>query len=204
MSSRDSVRSRVLRGHSPASFGMPELSGPSVTDVARTEADAIEREAYEKGFASGEKAGLEVGREKAKAIVRRLEDLVRELAGIKEDTRRELKPQVFDLAMAVAKKIMRQELSERPESVAPMIQEALRLIGEKGKLTVRLGPALGAAIEEISPGLTEAHPDIRFVLDGPAGGQGPVVTGPEAEVLLDIESQMKNIREDMEGMHGGD
>ena len=204
MSSRASVSSRVLRGHSPASFGMPELSGPSVADVARTEADAIEREAYEKGFASGEKAGMEVGREKAEAIVRKLEALVQELAAIKENTRRELKPQVFDLAMAVAMKIMRQQLSERPESVAPMIQEALRLIGEKGKITVRLGPALGAVIQEISPGLTELHPDIQFVMDGPAGVQGPMVTGPEAEVLVDIESQMKNLREDMEGLHGDD
>jgi hypothetical protein len=59
------------------------LSGEEGSLPDKIDPEAVEREAFEKGFASGEKAGDEISEQKATVFLDQLEKLFREIYSLK-------------------------------------------------------------------------------------------------------------------------
>ncbi len=157
----------------------------------------IERQAYEKGYKAGESAGFEVGQQKAQVLIERLEQIIREFEEVKERTLSELEPQVFSLAVAIAKRILKEEIKQDPKIIINLIKEAMRRIIKPGVITIKINPSLKELIEKTKPELLEIHQDIKIDLDPQVAPAGPVVTGPDSEVLVDVEGQLTNLLEEM-------
>ena len=66
----------------------------------------IEEKAYAKGFARGEKAGIESGNEKIESVVNSIKQGLSELKKIRQDIYIETEQEIVKLAMAVARKIV--------------------------------------------------------------------------------------------------
>lgn len=157
--------------------------------------ESIEKEAYEKGFTVGEKAGLDMGERKASILLDKLESLVTDITSMKEKILRDLEPQIFDLAVAIAKRIVVEELSMNPDAIVAIVKEAMKRIQRTGTITIRLNQATYAILLKVKPDLIDIHPDIVFDVDPSASA--PVVIGPVQEVITDIDTQIKNIIEDI-------
>jgi flagellar biosynthesis/type III secretory pathway protein FliH len=157
--------------------------------------ESIEREAYEKGFAVGEKAGLDMGERKASILLDKLESIVMDITSMKEKILKDLEPQIFDLTVAIAKRIVVEELSMNPDRIAAIVKEAMRRIQRTGTITIKLNPTAHAILLKVKPELIDIHPDIVFDVDTSASA--PVVIGPVQEVITDIDAQIKNIIEDI-------
>jgi len=159
--------------------------------------DFIEREAYEKGYATGEKAGLEMGTEKAQIFLERIETILIELTTLRESIIRDAEPQMVELAISVAKKIMMRELAIKPTDIVAMTREALTKVERTGQITIKINPALYALFEKLKPQLQSIHPDIVFDVDPSIPPHGSVVMGAFEDVVTDLDEQLRNLIKDI-------
>lgn len=166
-----------------------------VVESVQQNIEQIEKEAYERGFIAGEKAGFEIGEQKAAVLLKKLEDILREISFIKGKILKDLEPQIFDFAVSLARRIIIEEVSLRPEIIISIIKEALKKIEKTGTIKIRVSPSIYSIISKVKPELLSIHPDIIFDIDHSV--TAPIITGPEQEIITDIDEQIKNILEDI-------
>lgn len=190
-------RCKVIKDGKSRAYGMPALSGGDRQRQSRGKtAEEIEKEAYSEGFAAGEEAGMQMAEQKAKVLLERLEKIIGELVSLKAETLKELESQALGLALAIARKVVADELSARPEAAAAIVKEALSRIDRNGRVTIRLNPSLQELFARLRPELLQIHPDIIFETDPSVPAGGPLVIGPTEEVATDVEAQINAIAEE--------
>jgi flagellar assembly protein FliH len=155
--------------------------------------EAIEREAYEKGFEAGEKGGFALGEQKALILIEKLEMLIRELISLKETLTKELEPQMVELVFSIARTVIRKELTTNPEAIVAITKEALTRLGKTGQIIIKINPSLSDLFMKHKPGLTDIYPDIIFDIDPSVAQDGSVVIGPTEDIITDIDEQLKNL-----------
>ncbi|VAX32925.1 hypothetical protein MNBD_NITROSPIRAE02-1658 [hydrothermal vent metagenome] len=194
-------KAKILRDQSITEFGMPSLEHKQAGGTAERnfnqDTAAIERAAYEKGFSAGEEAGYVVGEEKALMLLERLDIILTEMKDLKKKILAEMQPQVFTLSVAMARKILRDEIRQNPEVIINLIKAAMEKIEKTGTITIKINPALKGLISDHKPELFAIHPEIRFDTDPSIPPASPLVVGPEEEVITDFESQLTNLVEDL-------
>jgi flagellar assembly protein FliH len=101
---------------------------------------AIERDAFAKGYAQGERAGAEAAGTRADGMLRRLAQTVEELAGLRSEIIRRSERQTIQLVLAIAERIVPREISLDRTLLIGMARAALDRLGEYGAATIRLHP----------------------------------------------------------------
>jgi flagellar assembly protein FliH len=101
---------------------------------------ALEREAFASGYAAGERAGLEAGTKRAEAMLRRLAQTLDELKSLRATMVRQTEQQMVQLALAIARKVLRREATIDQDLLVAMARVALERVGESGAATIRLNP----------------------------------------------------------------
>jgi len=82
-----------------------KFEGPDdIMEKASEKASMLEREAYEKGFAQGEKDGLELGAAKALKVVENIENLLNEIGCLRTEIINCMKKILSDLFVLLQKK----------------------------------------------------------------------------------------------------
>lgn len=198
---------KIFKGRESVLFGMPSLERKTQKTEkgmtsSRQSIDEMEREAYEKGFASGEKAGLEMGAHKAEVLLSRIERMIREIEEYRIRIIEEIEPQLLELSSEMAKKVILEELSIKPEVMVTIVKEAMRKLERTGPVTIKMNPAVHELFKRLKPQLLEIHPDIIFDIDPSSVPDGQIVIGDSEEIVTDIDSQLSNIMEDMGGSSG--
>ncbi|MBL8508376.1 MAG: flagellar assembly protein FliH [Chitinimonas sp.] len=95
----------------------------------------------EAGHAAGYAAGLQVGRQEAEAEVQHFKLLVSQLATAVADYEDALAQPILDIALAAARQMVRQQLSQSPESLLTVVREAINSLPElQGPLKLELHP----------------------------------------------------------------
>jgi len=198
---------KILKGRDSVLYGMPKLESKAhridrgVTS-SRQSAEEMERDAYEKGFAAGEKAGLEMGAQKAELLLSRIERMIREIEEFKVQILSEVEPQLLELSCDIARKIVIEELNTKPELIVGMVKEAMRKLERTGPITIKMNPAVQELFKRLKPQLLEIHPDVIFDIDPSLVPNAQIVIGASEEIVTDLDSQLGNIMEDMGGSSG--
>ena len=120
--------------------GVDVMSQPSVDPEPRPSFAELEREAFTKGYAQGERAGAEASARRGEATLRRLAQTIEELAGLRAELLQKTERQVVELALAIAGRVLRRELSVDRELLIAMARVALERLGENTSATIRLNP----------------------------------------------------------------
>lgn len=157
----------------------------------------VEREAFERGFAAGEKAGLELAEQKAAVLFEQLEQLLGELSAVKERLREELEPQLLLLALTVARKVIHSEVETRPEIIVDLIREGVKKLDGPGPLTVKISPALNEWLERKRPGWETQFPEVIFKADPKAPPGGAVVRSSSQEIRTDPDFLLAHLIESL-------
>ena len=165
--------------------------------VIASRLEMLEREAYEKGFAAGEEAGLAMGSQKSMVLLGKLEDLIRDISTFRDNTIREMEPQFLELAMSAARQIVIEELTVNPEAVTRITKEALSKMHSQGKITIRTSPSIFETISKKKPELLCAHAEIVFETDPGAPRHGCVISGQEQEIETGLDAQLRNLIKQM-------
>ncbi len=192
-----SSKGRIIYEAEVSPFTMPELlekeaENREVKEIDHT-IDEIEREAYERGFEAGEKAGLAMGEEKAKIILEKIENLLKDLLTLRKKMLTDLQSEIIELATSIARKIILRELETEPETLLNMTKEALMKIERTGPITIKINPSLYNLFMRLKPELQNLHEDLIFDVDPSISAQGTIVVGPQEEVSTDIDEQLRNL-----------
>lgn len=155
-----------------------EVAQQKIAAAAQTAA-AQEKKAYDtglaKGTADGEKKGEAAGRaagektardEFAKSVTgvsAALKTCVDELNRRKMQLQADAEADMLHLAVAIAQRIVRQEMSVNPEAILPVVREAVSLCNNRSDLTLRLNPADIEVVEKEIPALQGVFTDLGRV-----------------------------------------
>ena len=195
-------RNKIIKNSPVISYAMPTLdcyplSGGEGALAQKKDPETIEREAYEKGFASGEKAGFEVGEQKAAVFLDRLEKLFGEFFSLKEKLSSELESQLVLLSIGLARRVLKEELKSSPEIIEQMVKEAVKEISPIGPITIKLNPFLYERLNKKKKEFQEIFPDLIFEMDRKAPDEGAMVSNPFQEIQTDLDFQLSNIVEEL-------
>ena len=87
--------------------------------------EAIQKQAYEEGFALGRKEGRNAGQAQIKASVQRLEQLMSALARPFAELDQRVEKELVNLAIAMTRQLIRRELKTDPGQIIAVVREAL-------------------------------------------------------------------------------
>ena len=108
--------------------------------------EAERRKAYQQGFAEGEKAAAARLAQQQETRFASLVKAVGELAGYKDELRRAVEREAVELAFAVARRIVRRELTIDPRTTLAMVRSCLADCSSLEVRQIRLSPADHALI----------------------------------------------------------
>ena len=131
--------------------GAPQGPEPVLLDSVQEQADAllrkaqlkaaeIEKEAYERGFNEGQKAGKEVGEKMVEALLKQYAQTLEELGGLRKEVLSASEREVVRLALEIARKVVKREVTIDEDVILALVKVAMNRLGEESVMTVRLNP----------------------------------------------------------------
>jgi len=131
----------------PAEMDPRELA-EAILARAREEAERIRQQAYEEGLARGlREAAAQIEAERAR-IREHAVDLIRQAEAARRETLEAVEGEIVELAQAIAKKVVMQELSTSPELVLQVTREALALLRDRRQVLVFCHPEDARLVRE--------------------------------------------------------
>jgi len=107
---------------------------------AREKALLVEKEAYEKGFAQGEKDGLELAQKKSERLLESFGQILEKMSGLHADLYRQYETEMVRIVFAITRKILRHDLPLPEAVVKENMEAAFRQVMEPREVVLRLNP----------------------------------------------------------------
>ncbi|MFK8029917.1 MAG: flagellar assembly protein FliH [Gammaproteobacteria bacterium] len=119
----------------------PESSANGSPGISIQQLEELQKQAYEEAYAVGIQDGFKAGAEKSNKETQRLNSLLQQFAHPFEELDDVVEKQVVQLALVVARNIIRRELKTEPTHVIGAVREALTVLPVASRdVTVRLHP----------------------------------------------------------------
>ena len=91
----------------------------------------IEKEAYEKGFAQGEKDGQELGLKRFESVLQSFQKILEEVQSYQKEYDRKHEGEMVRFLLTLARRVLRQEFPHAEETVAETLREAIQQVAER-------------------------------------------------------------------------
>lgn len=153
---------------------------------------AIERDAFVKGYAQGERAGTEAGATRADAMLRRLTATLEELVTLRSDVLHRAERQVVQLALAIAHRVLQREIDADRALLLAMARVALDRMGEAARATIRLHPDDYAMVMTAREQSSETD-QVQVVADTSVGRGGCLVQSDFGLMDAGLDSQIREM-----------
>lgn len=158
----------------------------------------LEREAFAKGFAQGERSGAEASSTRTDAMLRRLTNTLEELVNLRTEMIRKTERQVVQLAMSVASRIVQREVAMDRELLIAMARVALDRLGESASARIRLHPEDYAAVQRLGGDAVQAGSGIpgstvQVVADPVIHRGGCVVESDFGLIDVSVDAQVEEL-----------
>jgi len=187
-SSSSRILERPPLGPNRANAGRPpERPAPLIRPVepVRTETQllALEREAYEAGFAAGERAGRETGEAAASRLVGAIEAVRSEVESTRTAIVPEAEREVVHLSIAVARAVLGYEVAADHPVVVAGIAAARDHFSARVALSIRIHPEDRAVLEAQGREILERIAGGYELVDDSGIGRGGAVVEGEGKVI---------------------
>ncbi len=164
----------------------------------------IEEKAYAKGFARGEKAGIESGNEKIESVVNRINKGLSELRKIRQDIYLETEQEIVKLAMAIARKIVCNEIRVNKNTVVNVVKEAVKKVDGSERVKVKLSIKDFQFIKNEKPVIIDKITNIEnvgFEMDESISDGGCIIETESGDIDARIEKQFQAVEEAFERLN---
>ena len=215
---KDSPReSQSGRAVQPVSFSFADMRGQAtdyletvrqeaakIVQQAHRDAERIRRQAEAAGRKAAESAIERILEEKVaqriETLLPALERVVSQLDDAKGEIQNRWEQSAMGVVTAIAERVIRRELSQKPQIALGTIAEALRLAAGAADITLHINPAdhenLGPHIERLSATLCRMAPS-QIVADPSVSAGGCRVETRFGTIDQQIESQLRRIEEEL-------
>jgi len=176
---------------------------------AKEEAENIKKEGYERGYEEGFRTGYEGGYKKGREDgERELEELrgrmrifLERLESYKAELALDLEQKVLRIALDVARKVVKEEIRQRPELVLVSVKEAVSRSLGPSNIRILVSPEDVERVEgfkEEIKRISEEIEEIEIIPDERVEPGGCVVETPMGKVDARIDKQFERIEEMLE------
>ncbi len=165
---------------------------------AKDKAIHIQKEAYEKGFAQGERDGLEFGRRRFDILVQQFKNLLEEINKTTIFFYKQYEDDLINLILTIVRKILRYELSLNKNVVVETLREALQFVVDKQKIIVHLNPVDFQYLVSPAfgmPFLKDEIKGVELLEDSNVTRGGCFIETSFGDIDATIEGQLKKIEE---------
>jgi flagellar assembly protein FliH len=194
-SSPDKDRNESVARYVPARFdqaGRPDDSRNKAENLKKSEA-----EGFDKGFAAGFEQGIKGGQAEMAGRLKRLDSLISELEGVKEKNIQDVLPEIVDLSLEIARKIIHKKIEQDRDIIVSVVREAVRKIGREEKMVIRVNPSdYDTMISNLEVLREESR--LRDITIEPSDAVSPggcYIETPTGEVDARIEEQLREMRD---------
>lgn len=161
---------------------------PPAVDVA-----AVERDAFAKGYAQGERAGSDAAAVRAEAALRRLASTIEEVQALRAEIVQKTERQVVELSLAIARRVINREISLDHDLLVAMARVALDRIADTQSATIRLHPDdYSAMMARQAPDRTPARA-VRIVADPTVARGGCLVQSEFGLIDVSTAAQLHEL-----------
>ncbi len=136
----------------------------SILEKAAQEAEMIKQKAFEEGFVQGYQAG----EQEAQKLKAEASALIEEARREREEIIRSAEPEIIDLALALAEKIVNQQLDLDPSLLLDMLK-GIQLGDALQEIVLRVHPDRLAYLQEREAQLNQLFPQAKIRVEGDPG-----------------------------------
>jgi flagellar assembly protein FliH len=179
--------------HASPMSSKDNVSKEKTSQVTDSQIKQLQQDAYGKGIAEG----LKSQNKDIAAALETLNVITKKLPQIKKDILEKGEEQMVKLAIAIAEKILQQEVSTRKEIILEVLRGALKNIAETEGMKIRLNPQDFRYMMEVKKDFLQSFDSIRNVVfeeDPSIKKGGAVVETMFGEVDARLENQLKEIK----------
>ncbi|HYP06098.1 MAG TPA: FliH/SctL family protein [Bryobacteraceae bacterium] len=154
--------------------------------------EAQVRQARERGFQDGMQAGRDTASAEVKPVMDRLLQTISDLVGMRARIRKETEGDLVTLTIAIARRVLRRELSVDPEAIHGVVKAALSKMQLKEINVIRTNPEHTAAVRAYleRAGLGSG---IEIVADGTLPVGGVLLETKRGNLDASVDTQLKEI-----------
>ncbi len=164
---------------------------------AKEKALALEKEAYEKGFALGEKDGRELGQKKVEAVLESLQQVLGRMDRLLEDLCERHEGEMVRVLFAVTRKILHHDLPLPETVVRKTLQAAFLQVIEARNIVLHLHPkdhqSLLSRPEPAISATSEDSKCVQLVADPSIARGGCLLETAYGEIDATLDSQLDEI-----------
>ena len=174
----------------------PEQRGAAAgTSEQRPEGADTERrieEAHRRGFVEGEARGRQTASQQVQAAVERLARSAAEFLALRPQARREAEEDVVQLALAVARRVLRRELTVDPGAILGLVKAAMEKLDARDLRKIRAHPETAALLGKYlqDAGLPER---VEIVPDGALEKGAAILETARGSLDASMDTQVAEI-----------
>ncbi len=173
-------------------------TGPSEADRIRQAADLVKKQARDAGLAEGFEKGKQAVTAELDHVIQKLHQAYMNIEKFRKQLYLNAETDTVELAVAVARVIIGQEISIDREIVLNVVKEALGKVVDHEKIKIRINPSdleiVKTALFQFLP-LVENLENINFEADAAMSAGGCTVETNFGNIDARIENQLKQITE---------
>lgn len=174
------------------------ITPETILAQARDKADQKVREAYSEGMERGIEAGRQQFEEAVAQAAAALEASAEAMRGAREQFLASLEPQVVELALEIARRILQREARTDRDLLTTTVQNALRHLADREEMLIRVNPADLEGLRTQKVRLIEDFDDVQEIIvegDESISPGGCIVESRLMQVDARIEAQLDTILE---------
>lgn len=182
------------RAEAPAEA--PQLALPTAESIQQIQLQARQeghQEGYQEGLLLGREQGYGEGQEQARQEAQRLHQVLAQLDQTLERLDREMAQQLLELALGVAKQMLRQALKVRPELVLAVVQEAIASLPQVNQHPQLILHPQDAALVRVFLENELAQGHWHLVEDGQVQAGGCRLETAQSELDATLESRWQRV-----------
>jgi flagellar assembly protein FliH len=167
---------------------------------ARQEAEEIRRQAQERGYRQGYEEGLRAGKQAGESVIAAEVQRIREIAESAQAARLRLldslEGEIVELVLAVARKIIGDELSQNPDAIVSIVRQASAQLADAKPLRVRLHPRDAQRLADFwlrGERATSEDQHWELISDERVSPGGCIIEAGAGTVDARIETQMSEV-----------
>lgn len=176
--------------------GYRRIDDRNLVSRAQEESENIKKSAFEEGY--------RLGLENAGADLEMFRNQLSQFMNAKKDVFEYIAPDILEISVDIAKKIIKKELESDPQVLLNTIVEVLRTISKsEPKITIRVRPQSVQFIKDTIPNITYQYgidSKINIVADPSIEDGGCVFQTNNGIVDASIDTQLEIIKKALEGV----
>ncbi len=141
-----------------------EEEDPTIKEDFKARIARLEREAYEKGFAQGQRDGLDLEKSKLEEMGRQYEALLAELRDLKAHIFHDSEGEMLRIIQLIVKKIIGEEIKINDSIIKHSIKTASKFLTDKRKVRIIINPDDMEEVKKMLPDLARLSKGGHFQL----------------------------------------